>query len=60
MFKLALFVFGSFLLAQTTQKKIEITSKETSAFSPKFEAKNTKLVCDATGICQVRHLRTKA
>ena len=47
-------------MAQTTQMKIEPISKDTSASSPKFEAKNTKLVCDATGICQVRHLRTKA
>ena len=58
MLKLALLILGTSIFAQTSQIKIEPISKETSASSPKFEAKNTKLVCDATGICQVRHLRT--
>ena len=58
MLKLALLILGTSIFAQTSQISVEPISKETSASSPKFEAKNTKLVCDAIGICQVRHLRT--
>ena len=54
MLKLALLILGTCILAQTSQIKSEPISREISDSSPKFEAKNTKLICDATGICQVR------
>ena len=60
MLKLALLILGICILAQTSQMKSEPISTVISDSSPMFVAKNTKLICDATGICQVRHLRTKA
>jgi len=52
MLKLALLILGTCILAQTSQIKSEPISKEISDSFSKFEAKNTKLICDATGICQ--------